>query len=211
MSEKRPNALKLKITILSVVALVGALPMTQAQAHPVDPSLQPIAADEPLPAQGFPPLPDRLDLPTTSAWEAAPAAAPVQAQSAQSKGTTWENYRQIPAGAFIPSSDRHHSYTRSEQFAAGGARPISADPNVGALRRLGPEPKLHDSNDQPQAPSAPQVMTVQQATTQDLSLPEDEFQQKQTPSRNSGSNVARRVNQMVIQRGFGLGQQLINK
>jgi hypothetical protein len=70
---------------------------------------------------------------------------------------------------------------------------------------------LHDSNDQPQAPSAPQVMTVQQATTQDLSLPEDEFQQKQTPSRNSGSNVARRVNQMVIQRGFGLGQQLINK
>lgn len=218
---RRTNASKLSTAILSVVALAGATlatpDMAQAQAHRVDPSLQPIAADEPLPTQGFPPLPDRLDLPTNSSWSGNDSAngAPRRSQPAQPqvRETALENYRQVTAGKYIPPSERGHDYykcPRTDEFASGSACAPS-DPNVDALRRLGREPRLRDSNDRPAMPDAPQVVSAQQPITQDLSSPEDQDQQKPAPSRNAGSNLVRRANQMVIQRGLGLGQQLFNR
>src|SRR5271168_1063433 len=51
-------------------AVQYVLPPTPAPHRP-DVSIEPIASDEPIPQAGFPPLPDRLDLPISnvSGWK----------------------------------------------------------------------------------------------------------------------------------------------
>jgi len=215
-----------------------------------DPSIEPIAADEPVSAPGFPPLPDRLELPVALNWSAGPgggAGGGGYGGGSYGGGGTGgpgggggsvdsspqgmhQHYQHYQPGAFIPPSQQpgagssaaqqapHSGYykcTTPEQFSSGGA-PAAAhaapDPNMQALRGLGKEPKLNDRNEQQAAaPEAPQAVVVNQATTQDLSLPEDEFQQKSPPSRNSGSNVMKRTGQMIMQRGMGMGQQMMSR
>lgn len=216
-----------------------------------DPSIEPIAADEPVSPQGFPPLPDRLDLPVALNWTsggaggggggggyggggagygagggggpAGPTDAAGQHIDSGPQGMH-QHYQHYNPGAFMPPQAQataapqqrsgYYKCTTPEQFSSGGPAAAAAAPdaNMQALRGLGKEPKLSDRNDQQQAaPEAPQAVVVNQATTQDLSLPEDEFQQKSPPSRNSGSNVMRRVNQMVIQRGLSAGQQMMSR
>jgi len=221
-----------------------------------DPSIEPIAADEPVSPQGFPPLPDRLDLPVALSWTSGgpggggagggygggygggsgggggsrvigPTDASGQLIDSSPQGMH-QHYQHYSPGAFMPpqahqsapaAPPQHSGYykcTTPEQFSSGGApagaAAAPADPNMQALRGLGKEPKLSDRNDQQQAaPEAPQAVVVGQATTQDLSLPEDEFQQKSPPSRNSGSNVLKRVGQMTMQRGMSMGQMMMSR
>jgi hypothetical protein len=185
-----------------------------------DPSIEPIAADEPVSPQGFPPLPDRLDLPVALNWTSGgagggggyggggggygaggggggmsgPTDAAGQHIDSAPQGMH-QHYQHYNPGAFMPPQEHaaaapqqrsgYYKCTTPEQFSSGGPAAAAAPPD------------------------APQAVVVGQATTQDLSLPEDEFQQKSPPSRNSGSNVMKRVNQMVIQRGLGMGQQMM--
>ncbi len=60
--------------------------------------------------------------------------------------------------------------------AGGGVPGLGGAPNPGgALKSLGREPKLNDRDDGTAAPEAPQPVVINQSTTQDLSLPEDDF------------------------------------
>jgi hypothetical protein len=75
------------------------------------------------------------------------------------------------------------------------------------LRGLGQEPKLKADAEAIAGP--PQAVTVNQATTQDLSLPEDDFNKKTTPisSTSPASNTGRmirRMGQTMMNRAYGM-------
>lgn len=201
-----------------------------------DVSLDPIAADEPVPPAGFPPLPDRLDLPVQSSWAGGSskggwgggggggqsyggASAPGMAGGgvggngvAQQTGSH-QHYGHFEPGSFGQSAS--HGYYKantppppgSDYYASGsgggagapgtgGAAPSDAEM---ALRRMGKEPKLNNKADVPGTPEAPQPVVVNQATTQDLSLPEDDFAyQKPGQNNTMGKRLGRSVKRAVL-------------
>ncbi len=171
--------------------------------HRPDISLDPIAADEPVPPAGFPPMPDRLDLPIASSgsWTRSPSGGGDTAGGGPSPGLTpagppqptfHQHYGHVPPGAFLPPQSQAApaaqqsggsgyykarspgDYFNSNTGGAGGP-PAYTGASAKDLRSLGREPKLNDRLEQPGAPDAPQPVVVNQAQTQDLSLPEDEF------------------------------------
>jgi hypothetical protein len=94
--------------------------------------------------------------------------------------------------------------TPGTDYYSGGAKP---DANAGApqfsssassaLNQLGKEPRL--MNDRPVQPEAPQGVVVNQSTTQDLSLPDDQFSSGQAASKNNnGNRAAKQVGQMIL-------------
>lgn len=180
-----------------------------------DISLLPIVADEPIKPAGFPPLPDRLDLPTagSAVWGGANGANRV-AVGAGGVGTTivpngiprdpqgvHQHYVHYQAGAFMPDQVVQQNYkpTSADYYninpnARAGMNKLETSvnvpaetPSMQALKHMGPEPGL--APDKIVKPEAPEAVTVNQSVTQDLSLPEDDFNKHYpTAVQNSASN-----------------------
>lgn len=196
-----------------------------------DVSLDPIAADEPVPPAGFPPLPERLDLPVASnwgggatgagggnAWRGAGgggqsyggATAPGMSGgggSGPSYQGTHQHYNHYDPGSFGASAS--HGYYKantppppgSDYYASGGpgtgGAPLTDAEK--ALRSMGKEPRLNPKADVGASPEAPQPVVVNQATTQDLSLPEDDFAYQKPGMNNSvGKRVGRSIKRTLL-------------
>ena len=175
-----------------------------------DPSIEPIAADEPVPPAGFPVLPERLELPIAmgswggaggggggggGSWNGPQGGGGGGADDGPPKMLKKsQGYAQYEPGAFIPKEKKKSGYYKCNEVAAphkpvsdqimtggpgGGGVPGmgggGAPSPAGALKALGKEPKLNDRDDGTLAPEAPQPVVINQSTTQDLSLPEDDF------------------------------------
>jgi hypothetical protein len=86
--------------------------------------------------------------------------------------------------------------THKGATSAGGGR---GGGGGNAFSGLGREPKLKDKDDTSMTPDAPQAVTINQATTQDLSLPEDEFQyQRQNNPNNKGNKFAKSLGKALL-------------
>jgi hypothetical protein len=216
----------------------GAYVPTPKPPRP-DISLLPIVAEEPLKPAGFPPLPDRLDLPVSAGWtrDSSPRMGQIGsgAGSAAAAGQNYpdiskpqgmhQHYLHYQPGAFQTQQERQQAHPGNVDYNNGGgsapAAPAShgyykaadyynvnsgnrnasaavpAGGTVDAIRALGKEPRL--GNDAPAQPEAPAAVAVNQSTTQDLSLPEDDFA-KQSPQgqNNAGKQMGRAVGNMAI-------------
>lgn len=97
-----------------------------------------------------------------------------------------------------------------------GANAAAGGPSIGkALKGLGREPKLEDRvyGNTGSAPEAPTPVQINQAATQDLSLPDDDFKYRRPPSatgrfmkntvKRIGNRVGNVVNSMPIPTNFG--------
>lgn len=169
-----------------------------------DITLEPISAAEPIPQAGFPPMPDRLDLPVASSggnsWNASRGysggggAAPGMSSGGTPAATFHQHYGHVPPGAYLKNQGGGgQGYYKarspgSDDYNAGGTPGLNS-PNSAErqLRNLGREPRLN--GEQAVAPEAPTPVVVSQSTTQDLSLPDDDFTVRQL-DRKSGAGKA---------------------
>jgi len=198
---------------------VGYVPVPRVPKP--DPTLSYIAADEPIVQAGFPPLPDRADLPGAgSGWNASggrggsgnwggPGGGSDGSGSSGVVDTRFEKksyngYKHAEAGAYAPQEPTRHyrsSNTASDSYAVGNGGGGGGAANPAAS--LGKEPSLNPRADAGIVAEAPAPVVVKQATTQDLSLPDDEFsgsstQQKKNPSQ--GNRIMKQMGrQMFIQ------------
>lgn len=184
-----------------------------------DISLLPVVCDEPVPPAGFPPMPDQLDLPGIrggSIMRGAPSmgggnfsssyggvgggGGSVQIGGGMPAGAgevrQSQGYTTTAPGAFV---QRKTPYGRANNggggdvYASGdGAAPVRSSAAQDALRRLGKEPSLDDKG-RTAAPEAPSAVQVNQATSQDLSLPDDEMQLSGRKSSSQGSKIFNRT------------------
>jgi hypothetical protein len=221
-----------------------------------DPSIEAIAADEPITPAGFPPLPDRLELPVTLGWSGSgggrgygggggyggsgggagggggmgSAQAPGMSGGAGSVNQGMhQHYQHLQAGAYAPPRDNsgggqqeHHSsgYYKvgtPQQFAGASSAGASDDGSPkysGASQKdidaLGKEPRLNGKNDTATAPDAPTPVVVNQATTQDLSLPEDEFSEKQETKKNGAGKKVGNIVRRGVTQGMGMGMGMMH-
>ncbi len=234
------NAKYLPLIVLSLMLAVGflllpasaQLPPTNRTPPPARPdiSLDPIAADEPVPPAGFPPLPAMLDLPISvpSGWRSSSAGSTGGSRAPAAGGAPepsfHQHYGHVPAGAYLPPQQQGEAvapaaggspgYYKVRTSApaggdyynanTGGAPGMTPPPYTGAspkdLKSLGREPRMNDrqDQDQSQAPEAPQPVTVNQAKTQDLSLPEDEFAYKAHQSNRTGKVITKTMTRMLM-------------
>lgn len=189
-----------------------------------DPSVEPIASDEPVPPAGFPVLPERLELPIAmgswggagssggggggGSWSADPQGGGASDDGPPRMLSKKQGYGHFEPGAFIPKNHKSGYYKCNEVTPphkqvsdqimtgnGGGAVPgLGGPPSpAGALKSLGKEPKLNDREDGAAAPDAPQPVVINQSTTQDLSLPEDDFSGS---SAKRPSKVGRKMKQV---------------
>jgi hypothetical protein len=185
-----------------------------------DITLEPIAADEPVVQPGFPPMPDRADLPVIGGWS---NIAPINASGsgatagnnghgsdngAQS-GSTHQHYTHVPAGAYIPQNEQgSHGYYKAQRsndfYAAGrGGNPTgnaagNGSPTQQSLNAMGKEPRLDQRADQGVVPEAPTPVAVKQATTQDLSLPDDEFSYKNSQQKSQSTTMLKQMGRQML-------------
>jgi hypothetical protein len=166
-----------------------------------DPTLSYIAADEPIHQAGFPPLPDRADLTNSGSLWINSRPSGISVDSNKSDGTNCSNaivgktnsagYNQVPAGAYIPKgiNKKYHSSNPNEYNAAtvGGGN---------ANSQTGKEPLLDPHRDQGIAADAPAPIVVKQSTTQDLSLPDDEFSGTNALHKKNPSGAGSMINQL---------------
>lgn len=189
-----------------------------------DISLDPIVCDEPIAPAGFPPLPEQLDIiglrPSGSAMPliggsgganfsssyqgAAPGLGNAQPEVRSSQG-----YTSVTPGAFVQRKSVYGGGNNSgttgkgsqDYYASGdgaaAVKHLSATENE--YNRMGREPSLGKSSSA--APEVPAAVQINQATTQDLSLPDDEY--KSSGQRKSNSQAGRMVKQM--------GRQMTNQ
>jgi hypothetical protein len=203
-----------------------------------DYSIMPITCDEPIKPPGFPPLPDSLDLPNLSmraptggygggSSGASGGGAGGGGGAVQVTPTgVHQHYSHYDAGAFIPQQERHNTgYKCLPAGPVGGgpakpdyynanSQPAAPDPsqpqyNNAAeqqLKSMGKAPKLRP--DGFAQPTAPEAVTVNQATTQDLSLPEDETASgQQVNKKNKTNRFAQRAGQAVTRPIFQMMNQ----
>ncbi len=249
--------------IIQAPAVQYVLPPTPPPKRP-DISIEPIASDEPIPPAGFPPLPDRLDLPIANAngWKTSGSFSNDSGSGGGSGGgssgppapTFHQHYGHVPPGAYLNpqqkanpqgagggSSDASpglgggggggggggHGYYKAQtpppiqkqgsgyykartpggspgggdyfnaNTAGGPTAPRYTGASAKDLKALGREPKLNDRQEDTGAPDAPQPVTVNQSTTQDLSLPEDEFSYKANQPNKAGRSAARTMTRMI--------------
>ncbi len=148
-----------------------------------DPTLEPVAADEPVPPAGFPPLPDRFNL--SAAIASAEATGPRQPGTAPNapgrapSSSYHQGYGHVPAGA----------YTQSRQPGGPSSAGVQESFNVNNTSATATSGKAPMGQATPQLPNLPAPVVVSQSTTQDLSLPDDEFSDQRPPKRrnNMGS------------------------
>lgn len=189
-----------------------------------DISLDPIAADEPVVAAGFPPFPDRLDLPVSSGWGrgiggggggygggggGGAAGGPPQPVGVH------QHYNHYDPGAFIQDKGNGYYKAKTAPMPVNNHDSYSAAGNGGNMGGGGGggsvEPRLNPANDRSSGTEAPAPVTIKQATTQDLSLPDDDFSYKQKPSAGSkflkktGRNIVRPISNMGTMAGSMTG------
>lgn len=193
-----------------------------------DVSLDPIAADEPVPPAGFPPLPDKLDLPVASSWAGGatgggmrPSYGGANAPGMSGGGGggsappayegSHQHYNHYTPGSFgqsashgyykattpaAPNSDVYSGGGGGAPGMAGGGAPSDAERQ---LMRMGKEPKLNPKADQQASPEAPAPVVINQATSQDLSLPEDDFSyDRQQRANSAGRRIKRSVGRTLL-------------
>ncbi|MBS1957262.1 MAG: hypothetical protein JST89_23950 [Cyanobacteria bacterium SZAS-4] len=160
---KSNNLLSVSISLV----IAGGFFASDAHAQNRDVSLMPIAADEPIAPAGFPPLPDRLDLPIAQAAQAA-------------------NYRQ-PETRIYGGGYQHaptivpRKHSADEAFSEPERAPVNQQEGSQIRQReSGPPQRKFDRygvipTNQPEEQNveAPKPVTVDQARPQDLSLPND--------------------------------------
>ncbi len=164
------NCLVLVSVSLAMVGGIFCLSPAIAQ-HGTDVSLIPIAADEPIPPMGFPPLPAKLDLPIA---QTAPASGYKMAPQQQ------KMYGGGYVHAPLPTRDAF------EQPA----------PATYANQQPQREPTYQRSSEanSVQHVDAPQAVRIDQAHSQDLSLPDDGTQPNS--GGRSPSNFSRNKQQL---------------
>ena len=108
--------------------------------------------------------------------------------------TMHQHYGHIQPGAFVTGSSTGSSpgyykakspQPKEDTFGAKDAGG-GGGPNLGkALKKMGKEPKLNDRvyGSESAAPDAPVPVQINQASTQDLSLPDDDFEYRRPPSK----------------------------
>ena len=138
-----------------------------------------------------------------------------------------EHYAHYDPGAFIPKEQKSHYYKCREaplpnkQYqpydqvntagAPGGTPggpsggPPAAGPGIGpppsakeAMKLLGKEPKLTDRDEAAEAPEAPSPVVINQSTTQDLSLPEDDFSYQKANRPSWAGRKAKQVGKRIV-------------
>jgi hypothetical protein len=215
-----------------------------------DISLLPIVTDEPIKPAGFPPMPDRPELPVTSAWAraaqvagAAGNAAPSQDQNNTGGGGfnrrvqgTHEHYEHYMPGACIKQNQPapggqqgapSQQYSASNQQSGGNAggshgyykvgTPDVYNVNTGGgSQPKDREPRLNAKLDTIQRPDAPTPVVVSQSTTQpissqDLSLPDDDYNAQSPSTRNTkGKRVSQGIQRAGTRVLYGASSQLLN-
>lgn len=194
---------------------------TPAPKRP-DISLEPIAAAEPIPGPGFPPMPMMLDFPGASGSSAGSAPArnytgayPPASSSGANSGRgpsptgVHQHYAHYQPGAF--AGDKGGQSGSPGYYKAGSVAPPGRGDSFnvgGAGGRSGAAPALDGSEDAKAggAPSAPTPVIVNQSTTQDLSLPDDEFS-----SRHFKNGKGNRVIKQTARRGAQMGRQMLRQ
>lgn len=138
-----------------------------------DVSLLSIAADEPIAPKGFPPLPDKLDLPIA---QTGPVMMPVQRQEVE--------------------ADRLHGGYRHEDAFSRYARPENNQP----LRRPEIQPSYQRSTDvnNMQHLEAPHPIFIDQPHPQDLSLPDDESSTSGGRSQGSLNRAKQQIQNRIF-------------
>ncbi|MBS2007786.1 MAG: hypothetical protein JST01_12140 [Cyanobacteria bacterium SZAS TMP-1] len=189
---------------------------TRTYKQKPDISLEPIVCDEPIAQAGFPPLPDSLDLPGLRG--ASFGSAGMGGSRGGGYGGGYGNggsapgmggpgipenhsgYHQYQPGAFKQGNktgkgaELYSSHDGASSPPSGGGGGGGYSNAQGQLSRMGKEPTLSDRGNPDAAPEAPQAVQVNQATTQDLSLPDD--QQNGGNKRKSQSQAGRTLKRM---------------
>lgn len=234
----------------------------------VDISIEPISADEPVPPPGFPPLPERLQLPVaiggsggsgSGSWSGGGGGGGGAGGSGGGGGGgggfqgMHQHYAHVKPGAYqgggggggggpeysgagdaavpgvsgggggapiVNPAPKGIGYYKAvtvppptvdrggggagDTFNSGGApgAPNYAGASSSDLKRLGRAPKLDDTQDAATAPEAPQAAVVTQSTTQDLSLPDDEFVSRYGLKDTGGKRAAKFMGQKMGQAGY---------
>ncbi|MBP9092416.1 hypothetical protein KBI23_15420 [bacterium] len=202
-----------------------------------DVSLDPIVCDEPIPPVGFAPLPESLDLPGirggSSGFTRSPAggyggggggggfsssyqgSAPGMGGggNAAPEVRSSQGYNSVQPGAFVKKKTPYGAANNNPpgSFKGGGDVYSSGDgaaPMSEAQRQMsgmGREPGL--SNKSASAPEAPAAVQINQATTQDLSLPDDEYKQSKGGNKST-SQAGKMVQRMARRAGRSILQPL---
>ncbi|MDR3612747.1 MAG: hypothetical protein P4L53_04220 [Candidatus Obscuribacterales bacterium] len=169
-----------------------------------DPTLSYIAADEPIHQAGFPPLPDRADLPGSgNSWINGGSRAGSFGSSEPDRPVGPDpvvgrknpaGYNLVPAGAFrstVPSEKYHSSNPGKHNAATARSGNMSI--------QSGKEPPLDPRADRGVNAEPPAPIMLNQAKTQDLSLPDDEFSGTRSQQKKNPSNAGRMINQLERQ------------
>ena len=227
-----------------------------------DTSVQPIVSDEPIKPAGFPPLPDRPDLPVTSAWARAASGPPNMGGIANNSGGgdnggfnrrvqgVHEHYYHYMPGACIkqsaqPASDSPGPGPSAAPSSGGGGGGGSSggggnaggthgyykcgtpDSYAVSTNRRAPaasgEPGLNPRLDSVQRAEPPTPVVVSQPATQeissqDLSLPDDDYNAQNpsttnTKNRRMGQTVGRNAKRAMYRvgtRAFYTGTSLLH-
>jgi hypothetical protein len=247
----------------------------------VDISIEPISSDEPVPPPGFPPLPERLQLPvalggpsgTGGNWRGGGGggggkgggggASAIQGvhqhyvhlkpgafqdkggggggggdagpppddsavpgiQSSSIGGANPNQQIQNPGGGIGyykartapppivnrgsgPSEISTGGSIGGDNFNSGGpGAPRYRGASSGDLKKLGRAPGLDPKQDAATAPEAPQAAVVTQSTTQDLSLPDDEFVSRYGLQDTAGKRFGKAMGRTAGQ----VGKRVINR
>jgi hypothetical protein len=201
-----------------------------------DVSLDPVVCDEPVLPAGFPPMPDNLDLPGVLASSSMGSvgagygvntsygagggysskysgAAPGMGSGAPGGGgiqvETRQHYQSCAPGSFVKLKDRSGKPPASaapagDYYASGDGASDLDSPAQRQLRTLGPEPKLGRAGGG--APEVPQAVQINQSTSQDLSLPDDEA--PSSGGKKSQSQAGKMMKNMARRTGSRMMQQL---
>ena len=135
-----------------------------------------------------------------------------------------QHYVHYQAGAFMPnqpvqqqntykpsSTDYYNINPSAKAGAVEATATATVTPSMQALQKMGPEPQL--AADKVSKPEAPEAVNVNQSVSQDLSLPEDDFNkhyptavansQSGRASKNAGKAVAYPA-RMLLYAGAGM-------
>ena len=190
-----------------------------------DISLEPIVCDEPIAKAGFPPIPDSLELPGlrgggsftnyggAGGGGGGGGTAPGLGPAPPSKHQGYDTYQPGAFGGGHKTGHGAEMYASGDGSArpsGGGGRP--AAPNFSQtqnqLNHMGKEPTLSARANTDAAPEAPQAVQVNQATTQDLSLPDDQNANsgKKKSNNQAGRGLKRMENQVLQKVNSGVMQ-----
>lgn len=132
-----------------------------------------------------------------------------------------QGYGRVAPGAYV--QNKSPGYYKAREAPLGGknipdgrgndtfgANDAPSAPSAPNFKGLGREPRLQDDvygSGGPATPSAPVPVSLSQASTQDLSLPDDDFIKRKPPSR--GSRYAGRMMNQMMKKGMMQGMRMM--